>query len=72
MSRIILHDVYKTSRLTATPSGHWDTIQGPVNYQKDQKYTRRGNLEGVTFQAGIVVSNVRNAYADEISLSKNI
>jgi hypothetical protein len=65
MRRIILHDVHKTSRLIATPSGYWDTIQGLVNYLKDQKYTRRRNLEGVILQAGIVVSNVRQAYAKE-------
>jgi hypothetical protein len=65
MRRIILHDVHKTSRLIATPSGYWDKIQGLVNYLKDQKYTRRRNLEGVIFQAGIVVSNIRQAYAKE-------
>jgi hypothetical protein len=72
MRRIILHDVYKTSRLTATPSGYWDTIQGLVNYLKDQKYTRRSNLEGVIFQAGIVVSNIRQAYAKEARPFKSI
>jgi hypothetical protein len=61
MSRIILHDVYKTSRLIATPSGYWDKIQGLMNYLKDQKYTRRRNLEGVIFQAGIVVSIISQA-----------
>jgi hypothetical protein len=72
MRRIILHDVHKTSRLFATPSGYWDKIQGLVNYLNDQKYTRRRNLEGVMFQAGIVVSNIKQACAKEVSLFKSI
>jgi hypothetical protein len=56
--RIILHDLYKIHYswpVNGTVAGHWDPTGG-LNYNLTQfKYTRRQDMGGIVFTAGIAV-----------------
>jgi len=57
-SKIILHDVYKLNYsrpINSTVAGHWDSEEG-LHYNLTQyKYTRRHDMRGIVFTAGLAV-----------------
>lgn len=57
-NKITLHDLYKINYswpLNGTVAGHWDTDVG-LNYSLTQfKYSRRQDMRGIVFTAGLAV-----------------